>query len=69
VPAESNVPWRTLNSSMKKMNPMGFFFKAYQAGVHVFPGGPDTVRAMASLEANREDVLGAVEVLREVMAV
>ena len=50
------------------MNPVDFFFKAHQAGVYVLPSGPDTVRAVVSLEVNRGDVLGAVEVFRKVMA-
>ncbi len=50
------------------MNPVDFFFKAHQAGVYVLPNGPDTVRAVVSLEVNRGDVLGAVEVFRKVMA-
>jgi threonine aldolase len=46
------------------VNPVEFFLHAHEAGVYVLPAGADTIRAVTSLQVNRDDIGKGVEIIR-----
>lgn len=49
---------------LKGVNPVEFFLHAHEAGVYVLPAGADTIRAVTSLQVNRDDIGKGVEIIR-----
>jgi threonine aldolase len=49
-------------------NAVEFFLKAHEAGVYVLPSGADTIRAVTSLQVNRDDIVKGVEIIRSVLS-
>lgn len=54
---------------LEGVNPADFFLRAHEAGVYVLPAGADTIRAVTSLQVNRDDVIEGVEIIRSVLSV
>jgi threonine aldolase len=50
-------------------NAVEFFLKAHDAGVYVLPSGADTIRAVTSLQVNRDDIIKGVKIIRSVLSV
>ena len=53
---------------LEGVNVVDFFLRAHEAGVYVLPAGVDTIRAVTSLQVNRDDIIKGVEIIRSVLS-
>ncbi len=53
---------------LEGVNPVEFFLHAHEAGVYVLPAGADSVRAVTSLQVNRDDIIKGVEIISSVLS-
>jgi threonine aldolase len=53
---------------LKGVNPVEFFLNAHKAGVYMLPAGAETIRAVTSLQVNRDDIVKGVEIIRSVLS-
>lgn len=63
----SSVQTNMVMFGFKGMNSVDLMIKAHEAGVSVIPSSDHTVRAVTSLEVSREDVLKAVDLLKDAL--
>ena len=53
---------------LEGVNAVDFFLRAHETGVYVLPAGVDTIRAVTSLQVNRDDIIKGVEIIRSVLS-
>lgn len=63
----SSVQTNIVLFSYRGFNTVDFMFKAHANGVFVLPADNDTLRAVTSLAVSREDVLKAVELIKNAL--